>query len=211
METKIKFQDLVNKCSEFLNGVITQEELAEATKDMRVRYYIPMKEKIEIIQDIFYESYYIMEPLELRVMGIEISKFLKGFMAYFSNIEYTEEDKELLNHCDESTYEALNQVLFIGSPDLTVLFEKDYKCLCEIINNISLQADINGVLNVLEGLDTEALKEENKKLRRSFKDITKSKEGQRAVADLLEIARFNDPTMKKIIENEALSNSIDKE
>ena len=211
MEIKIKFQDLVNKCSEFLNGTITQEELAEATKDLRVRYYIPMKEKIEIIQDILYESYFIMEPIELKVKGIEISKILKGFLAYFNNIEYSAEDKKLINECDEYCYEMINLVICVGSPELVKLFEKDYEQLCRMLDVTVAQGDINNLLNILQGLDTETLKKENDKLRRSFKDITKTEEGQKAVADLLEIARFNDPTMKKIIENEALSNSRDKE
>ena len=210
MKEKIKFQDLLARCEEYLNNTITQEELVEATKSLFVRYYIPMKEKVEIIQSILYDTYFTMEPIEYKIEGIEKAKILKGFLAYFVNIEYEESDKELLDKCDDYTFEIVEQVLNIGSPDLTALFEKDYNKLTRMLDSIVSQGDINNLITIFENLDTEALKEENKKLRRSFKDITKSKEGQQAVADLLEIARFNDPAMKKIIENEALSNSIDK-
>ena len=204
MKEKIKFQDLLARCEEYLNNTITQEELAEATKSLFVRYYIPMKEKIEIIQDILYESYFIMEPIELRIKGIEISKILKGFLAYFGNIDYTTDDKKLIDECDEATYEIINLVLYVGSPELVKVFERDYEQLCRMLDNIVAQGDINNLFNVFRSLDMETLKKENDKFRRSFKDITKTEEGQRVVKDLLEIARFNDPTTKKIIENETI-------
>ena len=36
MKEKIKFQDLLARCEEYLNNTITQEELAEATKSLFV-------------------------------------------------------------------------------------------------------------------------------------------------------------------------------
>lgn len=204
MENKIHFQDLIARCSEFLNGVISQEELAEATKNLAVRHYIGIEEKIEIIQDILYNSYYTMFPIENKIKGLEIAKILKGFLAYFTNLTYDEKDKEEINNNDVYIYEVINLVLFVGSPKLVELFEKDYNKLCDMLDATVMQGDVNNLLNLLEGLDTEVLEKENKKLRKAIKDVTKTEEGQKAVADLLEIARFNDPVAKKMVEAEAL-------
>lgn len=210
MENTIKLQDLLARCSEFLNGMIGQEELSDAVKNLQLRYFIPMNEKVKIIQDILYETNFNIESLENKIRDLEVAKILKGFLAYFTNLEYEKIDYELINNCDIYTYETLYVVLYIGSPELVKLIEKDYSTLCNMIDSIVLQGDISQVLSIFEDLDFSELAKENKKLRRSFKEITTTNEGQKAISDLLEIARFNDPTMKKIIEEEARENIKNK-
>lgn len=204
MEKNIAFQDLVIWCREFLKGIITQEELAKNLNDLQFKSYLTMEEKIDIVNKIVYDTNFTVYPLPFKIRDLEISKVLQGFLSYFPNIEYTKEDLDLIDNCDIYTYECINQVLNISSPELTKLFEKDYSCLCSLIDTVVSQENIVNIMQIFEGLDTDVLASENKKLRRAFKDITKTPEGQKAIENLVKIAEFNDPTMRKVIESETM-------
>ena len=213
MENNIAFKDLVNWCREYLQGIITQEELSKNLQDLQVLFYKPLNEKIFIVQDIIYNTNFVQFPIELRLRDLEIAKILKGFLSYFPNISYESDDKALIENCDIFTYENIKQVLFVGSPDLRKLFREDYEELCSLLDSTISQGEINQISHVFDGVDTDILVKENKKLRRTFKDITTTSEGQKAVEDLLEIARFNDPAMKRIIQakaNEVANEKISK-
>lgn len=210
MEKKIAFQDLVTWCREYLQGIISQEELVKNVADLKIRFYVTLNEKIEIIQNIIYNTNFMVNPIEYKIRDLEIAKILKGFLSYFTNIEYTEEDFKLIKDCDIFSYECINQVLFVGSPELIKLFKDDYDKLCSLLDTTISQGELNQMVHVFDNIDTEVLVKENKKLRKTFKDITSSSEGQKAIEDLLEIARFNDPAMKRIIQADANNAAMEK-
>lgn len=206
----IPLKEVLEKCIQYQNGVLDQKDLSEwANSNFVIREYIPIQEKQFLIMDICFRydfSDYVFT--ELKILESEKFKFFKCLLGEYTNIEIPLEQKEFDENCTFENYDIL-------SPILEYYIYKhcsyDYDKLIKMIDNCFNYNNLQQLLEMLEKVDAKTLAENSKSNSELIQSLNDNKD---LIKDLKDIAVFQDPSTKQLVENfksEVLKSQLKKQ
>lgn len=201
---QISLSLLIEKAKGFINGEITQEEMAEFGGEITIRGYIPILEKMGIIMSILNQHIYsTVETQEIKMVEMYRNIFFYLMLSGYAGIDCT--DRE------DITYYNYDLLYPIYAPFILSYCKEDYELTMNMLKDSINLYGIQGIVDGFAGINEETLKEATKANQDLMKELGANKE---LIHELKEIAEFNDPTTKKVVEGIrkiAVENSNKKE
>lgn len=201
---QISLSLLIEKAKGFINGEITQEEMAEFGGEITIRGYIPILEKMGIIMSILNQHIYsTVETQEIKMVEMYRNIFFYLMLSGYAGIDCT--DRE------DITYYNYDLLYPIYAPFILSYCKEDYELTMNMLKDSINLYGIQGIADGFAGINEETLKEATKANQDLMKELGANKE---LIHELKEIAEFNDPTTKKVVEGIrkiAVENSNKKE
>ena len=195
---------LIEKAKGFTNGEITQEEMAEFGGEITIRGYIPILEKMGIIMSILNQHIYsTVETQEIKMVEMYRNIFFYLMLSGYAGIDCT--DRE------DITYYNYDLLYPIYAPFILSYCKEDYELTMNMLKDSINLYGIQGIVDGFAGINEETLKEATKANQDLMKELGANKE---LIHELKEIAEFNDPTTKKVVDGIrkiAVENSNKKE
>ena len=189
-EKVIKLEEIIELVDNFLEGKITQEDLADYGAKMKVRAYLPILDKMKVV--IALATRYIYSDTELhevRVAELYKDLFFYGLLECYG----------LVNCSDKSlhTFANYDKLFPVFMPFLTSFCETDYKVLKEFLHDALDAYATRDFVEAVNGISTKSLQDATKENRKMLKELEANKE---LIGDLKEIAAMNNPITKKVID-----------
>lgn len=187
-KTIVGLDEILNKCFEYINKEIKQEDLVKWVMDnIKVKSYLPIETKFLLVNDILYgDGFTHIEDNTLQSIELETKKFWIIALSY-TNIS-TDGYEDLISY---DTYDVLFSV--IGDWLLSII-KFDYDRTIEILNNSIGINNLNNILQTFGNLDIENL---NKRTSEIKKQIKYFKDNKEQFKDLIDILKFNQPSLDK--------------
>lgn len=184
----IKLNELLDKCSEYVDKKITQDELVKwIVENITIQEYLPIETKFLLINNILYnESFNSVNDNTLQSIELETKKFWVIALAY-TNISTS-------GYEDLMTYNSYDLIFAVMGNWLLSTIREDYNRTIDILNNAINVNNLNNILETFGSLDTQGLKECTDKIEEQLKYL---KENKKQIKDLADILRFNQPSLDK--------------
>lgn len=153
---KVKLEELLTKCKEFLEEKITHEELIEWSKKIIIIPYLPIRVKVKNILYVFSNCFYKEDLLE-RFIELEMNRFWYIILAY-TNIEL---DEDLLN---EENYDIISSLCYNWI--ITNIYSDYNACLhiMDEIYNYSHHNELKSTFSKLSNTDFKELIDADNKM-----------------------------------------------
>lgn len=197
----INFEDVVEECIKLHDEEITQEEFEEWCDRIYFKTYIPIEDKIEVLNEIIFEEEF-SDDLNLKVLQLELYKFYKILIEKYTNILVERKDMTIENY--NIVYSLLgNWILTICGIDYqkTMDILKDYMNY----NNISL------LINTANVINNTSFDEYMKTQKEMFEWL---KNNKNVVKEISQIVVSNSPIMNNLkteIQKDVIKNINKKE
>ena len=197
----VKFEDVVKECIKLHDEKITQEEFEEWCDRIYFKTYIPIEDKIEVLNEIIFEEEF-SDDLNLKVLQLELYKFYKILIEKYTNISVKRKDMTIENY--NIVYSLLgNWILTICGIDYqkTMDILKDYMNY----NNISL------LINTANVINNTSFDEYMKDQKEMFEWL---KSNKNVVKEISQIVVSNNPIMNNLkteIQKDVIKNINKKE
>lgn len=185
MEKKkyIQLEEVIDVCNKFINGEITQQELAEWGNTIEVRLYMPMAEKTVCLDKIINEVAYSNDK-HLRIGQLEMNKFWYILLEY-TNIETI--DKEDLFTL--SNYDIIYPVIGYWLKDLV---KNDYNVIIEMLNQSINYSNVLDIISTAEEISKNNDYKKLAKIDKTILDMFKDKEKLSAISDIMKYSSTNE-------------------
>ena len=186
----IPLEKLIEKAKGFISGEVSQDEMAEFGGEITIRGYLPILDKMGIIMSILGQHMYsTVETQEIKTVELYRNIFFYLMLGGYASIDCS--NRELI------TYYNYDLLYPIFSPFIMSYCRDDYNLTIEMLKDSINLYNIQAIAEGLEGVNEEALKEATKANKALMKELGENKD---LIHELKEIATFNDPTTKKVVE-----------
>lgn len=191
----VDLEEFIDKIRLYSIQKLSQEDLDKWTSEkITMRANISLLEKQQIMIEASLLLFKMDISIEYSIIEAEKFKFFNVLMGCYTNITWPKEkEKEL---CTIKNYDLIAPLV---KPWVLKACEFDYKDTCALIDQTFDWHRLQDLINMIEGLDFNKLSEVTKE-NQSFMESLETPEGKEKMSQLLEIARFGDPTTTKVVE-----------
>ena len=195
---KIYLEELIEKSVSFIRKDIKIDELNELGKELIIKNYIPITEKLKLMMMlIFNMNQEDTEVEEVRIINLQRDLFFYVLLGAYCNVEII--DKDAVNY---KNYDILYPIF---SKYILQFCKEDYEMLVGMIKdslNIYNMKELSSLLNNINYKKLEEVSEKDKKL---IEELQNNKE---LLDKLKEVYDMSNPALKKQLE---LINQIAKQ
>ena len=192
---KVQFSELIEKCKAYMASELSQEEFEAYCDKIYFRTYLPLEDKISILNNVLEEQFYD-EDIDFMTYKLELCKFYIILLDGYTNIDVLEEERTLENY---------NICMMCIGDWLLKICEKDYKRIIEMLQNYINLHNISDIMLMVEKINNTSFDEYLKEQKKMFNWIKKNPDIFQKINDF---TSFNDPKTKEILNN--MKDSIKK-
>lgn len=187
---KFSLELIIKKAKGFINGEVSQEDMASFGGEMIIRSYIPILEKMGLIMAILNQHIYSdVEAQEIKTVEMYKNIFFYIMLSGYANVDCS--DRDLITY---SNYDLLYPIY---APFILSYCREDYQLIIDMLKDSINFYSIKDMSDGLNGINETALKEATKANKDLMRELGENKD---LIHELKEIAELNDPTTKKMIE-----------
>ena len=187
---KISLELVIEKAKGFINGEVSQEDMAGFGGEMTIRSYIPILEKMALIMSITNQHIYSnVETQEIRMVEMYKNIFFYLMLSGYANIDCS--DRELITY---SNYDLLYPIY---APFILSYCKDDYELTINMLKDSINFYNIQDISEGLNGINETALQEATKANKDLMRELGENKD---LIHELKELTVLNDPTTKKMVE-----------
>ena len=198
-EKKLSLELIIEKAKGFINGEISQEEMANFGGEMTIRSYIPILEKMGLIMSILNQHIYSdVEAQEIKTVEMYRNIFFYIILSGYANIDCS--NRELITY---SNYDLLYPIY---APFILSYCREDYQLIIDMLKDSINFYSIKDMSDGLNGINETALKEATKANKDLMKELGENKD---LIHELKELTVLNDPITHKVVD-EIKKISLDK-
>lgn len=199
MPDRIPLELIIEKSKDFISGKISQEEMAIFGGEITIRSYLPILDKMGIIMSITGQHVYsAVETQEIKTVELYRNIFFYLILGGYAGIDCS--NRELITY---SNYDLLYPIF---TPFILSYCREDYNLTMEMLKESINLYNIQGIAEGLNSINEDALKEATKANKDLMRELGENKD---LIHELREIASFNDPMTKKVV-NEVKKIAIDE-
>ena len=186
---KITLKDCIFEIDSFLENKITPEELNSWGKNLNVRMYLPILEKMDNILYLI-SSLNMKDNIDSTITIIELYKdlFFKVLLKGYCKIELVE---------GLETYQNYDKLYPFLNPYIMQYCKEDFMHFCYMLKDCLNFNNIFNFNQILSNFDYEKMSENTSEYKKLIEEIGKN---EKLVSDLKDIMIFNDPSTQKFIE-----------
>lgn len=186
---KIKLQEIVDLCKNYVAGNITQEEMTEYGSNMVIRQYLPILEKISIAISITTQHLFSdVDAQEVKMAELYKYMFFYGLLSGYAMIDCS--DKNLVS------FENYDLLYPIFAPFILNYCGHDYENFKEFIKDSLNLYNIKELMNNFEAINPEMLEKATISNKELINILDKNKE---LVSDIKEIKQLDNPLMSELV------------
>ena len=188
----VTLKECIETTRRFYEGNMTTEQFDAWGSKLRIRAYIPIVEKMQIMMNVLMTNQLETGVTSPEIIITELYKevFYKIVLAGYGNID--------LGEADYQTYDNYDLLYPVFNEYITGFCKDDYNTFMNMIRDSMSLYGITNVTDVVEKVDADKIKEATK----SNEELLKALKDDRELVDkILDIASFNDPTTKKVVES----------
>lgn len=181
---------IIEKAKDFISGKISQEDMAAFGGEITIRSYLPILDKMGIIMSIIGQHMYsTVETQEIKTVELYRNIFFYLILGGYAGIDCS--NRELITYLN---YDLLYPIF---APFVLSYCKDDYDLTMEMLKESINLYNIQNMAEGLDGINENALKEATKANEDLIKELNQNKD---LIHELKEIASFNDPMTKKVID-----------
>ena len=186
---KVQFSELIEKCKAYMASELSQEEFEAYCDKIYFRTYLPLEDKISILNNVLDGKFYDIDDISFTTLQIELFKFYVILLNGYTNIEFSEDDTTLENYniCMSS----------LGNGMLTVC-GIDYQRTVDMLKEYLSYYNIGNLLSMATKINNTSFDEYTKEQKKMFNWIKKN---PNVFEDIKEIVQYQDPRTKEFIKN----------
>ena len=187
---RIPLEVLIEKAKDFVSGNISQDEMAIFGGDFTIRNYLPILDKMGIIMSITGQHVYSnVETQEIKTVELYRNIFFYLMLGGYAGVDCS--DRELITY---SNYDLLYPIF---APFILSYCKEDYDLTIEMLKESINLYNIQSIAEGLSNINEDALREATKANEKLMKELGENKD---LIHELKEIASFNDPMTKKVVD-----------
>lgn len=190
---KIDFQKVIKICNDFISNpnVENMKALEELKKQLVVRTYLPMQEKVVALYKVTIDADKSLElASSVFTAGLELALLFDGLLAY-TNIETNIIPKEW------KIYESYDAIYQSGLADYILQYcERDYNRLVRLMERTISYENVKELMDTMGQIQLEVMQETLNEFKKFRESATPE-----MLHDMADIMKFNDPNLYKIKED----------
>ncbi len=187
----ISLEKVLEVCSNFIkspNDIAVNKNYLDLEKELIIKSYIPMNEKILCLYKIMLNADRDMNVTEaIFTAALEMSILFDGLLIY-TNIDNNTIIRELQTY---ENYDILYQSGFVDN--ILQFCQKDFDRLLKMIDRTISYSNLFDLINTISQVDTEHIPELLEKI-----DSISGSWSPEMLKDASDILRFNDPLIAKV-------------
>ena len=189
---KVTLKECIETTRKFYEGEITTEQMDAWGSNLRIRAYIPIIEKMQIMMNVIMTNQLQTGVTSPEILITELYKeiFYKIVLAGYGNIDLGKEDYQTYDNYD-LLYPVFNEYILS-------FCEKDFNVFMNMIRDSMGLYGITNVTDTMERVDVDKIKEVTESNNALLKALREDKD---IIDKISDIASFNDPTTKKVVES----------
>lgn len=181
---------LVQKVTEYQEGKISLEDLDELGKEISIRAYLPLIDKMTcVLALVSGMQYSTAETYEVKIVEMYKEMFFSVLLGKYGMIDVS--DRTLYTY---SNYDLLYPII---GKFLLAYCKDDYEMIEKMIKDSMNYYGLTSITDAVGMIDMEELKKNTESNKNFISELEKNKD---LVHDLKEIMIFNDTTTKKVVD-----------
>ena len=181
---------LVQKVTEYQEGKISLEDLDELGKEISIRAYLPLIDKmICVLALVSGMQYNTAETYEVKIVEMYKEMFFSVLLGKYGMIDVS--DRTLYTY---SNYDLLYPII---GKFLLAYCKDDYEMIEKMIKDSMNYYGLTSITDAVGAIDMEELKKNTDSNGKFIKGLEQNKD---LIHDLKEIMVFNDSTTKKFVD-----------
>lgn len=198
-ETEMKSEDvgksmtlsyLIKKVAEYQEGKISLEDLDELGKEISIRAYLPLIDKMTcVLALVSGMQYNTAETYEVKIVEMYKEMFFSVLLGKYGMIDVS--DRTLYTY---SNYDLLYPII---GKFLLAYCKDDYEMIEKMIKDSMNYYGLTSITDAVGAIDMEELKKNTDSNEKFIKGLEQNKD---LIHDLKEIMVFNDSTTKKFVD-----------
>ena len=180
---------LVQKVTEYQEGKISLEDLDELGKEISIRAYLPLIDKMTcVLALVSGMQYNTAETYEVKIVEMYKEMFFSVLLGKYGMIDVS--DRTLYTY---SNYDLLYPII---GKFLLAYCKDDYEMIEKMIKDSMNYYGLTSITDAVGAIDMEELKKNTDSNEKFIKGLEQNKD---LIHDLKEIMVFNDSTTKKFV------------
>ena len=181
---------LVQKVTEYQEGKISLEDLDELGKEISIRAYLPLIDKMTcVLALVSGMQYNTAETYEVKIVEMYKEMFFSVLLGKYGMIDVS--DRSLYTY---SNYDLLYPII---GKFLLAYCKDDYEMIEKMIKDSMNYYGLTSITDAVGAIDMEELKKNTDSNEKFIKGLEQNKD---LIHDLKEIMVFNDSTTKKFVD-----------
>lgn len=181
---------LVQKVTEYQEGKISLEDLDELGKEISIRAYLPLIDKMTcVLALVSGMQYSTAETYEVKIVEMYKEMFFSVLLGKYGMIDVS--DRTLYTY---SNYDLLYPII---GKFLLAYCKDDYEMIEKMIKDSMNYYGLTSITDAVGAIDMEELKKNTDSNEKFIKGLEQNKD---LIHDLKEIMVFNDGTTKKFVD-----------
>ena len=181
---------LIKKVTEYQEGKISLEDLDELGKEISIRAYLPLIDKMTCVLALVSEMQYnTAETYEVKIVEMYKEMFFSVLLGKYGMIDVS--DRTLYTY---SNYDLLYPII---GKFLLAYCKDDYEMIEKMIKDSMNYYGLTSITDAVGAIDMEELKKNTDSNEKIIKGLEQNKD---LIHDLKEIMVFNDSTTKKFVD-----------
>ena len=181
---------LVQKVTEYQEGKISLEDLDELGKEISIRAYLPLIDKMTcVLALVSGMQYNTAETYEVKIVEMYKEMFFSVLLGKYGMIDVS--DRTLYTY---SNYDLLYPII---GKFLLAYCKDDYEMIEKMIKDSMNYYGLTSITDAVGAIDMEELKKNTDSNEKFIKGLEQNKD---LIHDLKEIMVFNDSTTKKFVD-----------
>lgn len=181
---------LVQKVTEYQKGKISLEDLDELGKEISIRAYLPLIDKMTcVLALVSGMQYNTAETYEVKIVEMYKEMFFSVLLGKYGMIDVS--DRTLYTY---SNYDLLYPII---GKFLLAYCKDDYEMIEKMIKDSMNYYGLTSITDAVGAIDMEELKKNTDSNEKFIKGLEQNKD---LIHDLKEIMVFNDSTTKKFVD-----------
>lgn len=181
---------LVQKVTEYQEGKISLEDLDELGKEISIRAYLPLIDKMTcVLALVSGMQYSTAETYEVKIVEMYKEMFFSVLLGKYGMIDVS--DRTLYTY---SNYDLLYPII---GKFLLAYCKDDYEMIGKMIKDSMNYYGLTSITDAVGAIDMEELKKNTDSNEKFIKGLEQNKD---LIHDLKEIMVFNDGTTKKFVD-----------
>ena len=181
---------LIKKVTEYQEGKISLEDLDELGKEISIRAYLPLIDKMTCVLALVSEMQYnTAETYEVKIVEMYKEMFFSVLLGKYGMIDVS--DRTLYTY---SNYDLLYPII---GKFLLAYCKDDYEMIEKMIKDSMNYYGLTSITDAVGAIDMEELKKNTDSNEKFIKGLEQNKD---LIHDLKEIMVFNDSTTKKFVD-----------
>lgn len=181
---------LVQKVTEYQEGKISLEDLDELGKEISIRAYLPLIDKMTcVLALVSGMQYSTAETYEVKIVEMYKEMFFSVLLGKYGMIDVS--DRTLYTY---SNYDLLYPII---GKFLLAYCKDDYEMIEKMIKDSMNYYGLTSITDAVGAIDMEELKKNTDSNEKFIKGLEQNKD---LIHDLKEIMVFNDSTTKKFVD-----------